>query len=107
MRSRPLRRRLRYALLLLTLLTLSFTLITAARAAPGGAYTIDWYSFTSGATAESAAGDGALTLTGAAGQPESVQLLRGGNYTLEGGFVARDQAPPDHDIFLPLALRSG
>ncbi len=58
-----------------------------------GQYSMDWYTIDGGGGASSGGG---YTVTGTTGQPDA-GTLKGGNYTLVGGFwglIAAAQAPP-------------
>jgi hypothetical protein len=102
MRSRV--KRVSSCLLLLGLLLLGHGLIRQVSASSNSTYTLDWMSTNSAATS----GGGSLRLTGAAGVPESGEVLRGGSYSLEGGFVGDVQEESvRQEIYLPLVIRAG
>lgn len=95
----------RWALLLAVALLLPLiSLPGAARAVAqsGGAYDLPWHTMDGGGHTFSTGGGYALG--GTIGQPDA-GLLKGGNYTLAGGFwVAGAQAK--YIIDLPLVLRT-
>ena len=69
-----------------------------------GQYDISWWTVDGGGQIVSS-GEG-YTLGGTAGQPDA-GLLRGGHYTLGGGFWGGGVVTISHDVYLPLVLRGG
>ena len=88
--------------LVLGLAVLGFATAAYASTKASSNYTIDWYDISSLA---SSSGE-SLSLTGAPGQPEGSEILSGGSYRLQGGFVGNMAEAGDHFIFLPLVLRA-
>jgi hypothetical protein len=72
-------------------------------AVPTASYALTWWTVDGGGYAFSR-GDG-YALAATIGQPDA-GLLRGGGYTLGGGFWGGGEIPAaDHRIYLPLVLR--
>jgi hypothetical protein len=105
-------RSLSAVLLLICLVSLARPLWSRAQVRPaipdlrqGGAasYGLTWWTVDGGGTTLSR-GDG-YALGGTIGQPDA-GVLRGGGYTLAGGFWGGGEvAAGDHRIYLPLVLR--
>jgi hypothetical protein len=65
-------------------------------------YEIPWWTVDGGGGFSSDS-SGAYTLNGTAGQPDAVQRLSGGGYSLSGGFWASPSA--QWQVYLPVILR--
>jgi hypothetical protein len=73
------------------------------RKVKGASHTLTWWTVDGGGWTFSR-GDG-YTLGGTIGQPDA-GLLRGGGYTLSGGFWGGGETPTAHHrIYLPLVIR--
>ncbi|MGD9029068.1 MAG: hypothetical protein PVG25_04585 [Anaerolineae bacterium] len=74
-----------------------------ALAQSAGPYDLTWSTIDAGGDTLSTGGD--YTLGGTIGQPDA-SVLRGGRYTLAGGFWGGGEVVAgDHRIYLPLVLR--
>lgn len=91
----------RTAILIATLALL--VVAGVALASSGDGYDLSWWTVDGGGATFSA-GDG-YTLGGTVGQPDA-GALTGGDYTLGGGFWGGGAAAVEHEIYLPLVLRS-
>jgi hypothetical protein len=69
----------------------------------GAGYDLTWNTMDSGGGVSSG---GAYALGGAIGQPDA-GALKGGDYTLSGGFwqASESSEPPAHRVYLPLVLK--
>ncbi len=89
--------------LLLVILVLALPSLrgpSPAHALAGGGYDLTWYRVAAGG-GTSVAGD--TILTGTAGQPEAGSALRGGGYTLVGGFWGGGAG--QHSVYLPVVIK--
>ena len=72
-----------------------------ATAQTGGGYDLAWNTYDSGGAMRSSGSS--FILSGTIGQHDASNMLRGGVFTLQGGFWAG--IPPYYDIWLPFARR--
>jgi hypothetical protein len=96
----------RPALLLLVALLLAFIALPGtapAVAQPAGAYDLPWHTMDGGGHTFSTGGR--YSLGGTMGQPDA-GLLKGGRYTLAGGFWPGWAQAAKYIIYLPLVLRT-
>ena len=90
--------RIRYGLLLLLLLTAPVIVL----AQTGGSYDLSWNTVDGGGGTGS---NGAYTLFGTVGQPDSGATLTDGDYALAGGFWGGAAAAVEYRLYLPVVVR--
>ena len=89
-----------------TIVTAIAMLVSASTtlAQTGGGYDLTWSTIDGrGATSSTRSG---YDLGGTVGQPDA-GLLRGGGYTLAGGFWIGGALAMEYGVYLPLVLRNG
>jgi len=84
-------------------LVLVLILLASGAALAAGSYDLSWWTVDNGGGSSSGNG---YTLSGTTGQPDAGTIVRGGGYTLAGGFWHGGVAAfPEMKIYLPLLTR--